>query len=134
MSYSSSEHERISTVSFVNVSTPVCHLLLGGVTIWMIENTPYASMKVIPCNLVIWCILNIENTWIPFISVDCTIGHYPNASDDSACIPCEIGFYKDETGAVNCTACPSGFSTVDMGSTNKSECYGRGEIDKCCYT
>ena len=66
----------------------------------------------------------IENTWIPFISVDCTIGHYPNASDDSACIPCEIGFYKDGTGAINCTACPSGFSTVDMGSTNMSNCYG----------
>ena len=64
-------------------------------------------------------------TYLSYILVDCQVGHYPNASDDSACIPCEIGFYKDETGAVNCTACSSGFSTVDMGSDDVSDCYGK---------
>ena len=62
------------------------------------------------------------------ISVDCQLGHYPNASDDSACIPCEIGFYKDVTGAGNCTMCASGFSTVDMGNRVSSDCHGKCKV------
>ena len=62
----------------------------------------------------------------PFsVTVDCRLGHYPNASDDTACIPCEIGYYKDVTGAGNCTMCPAGQSTVDLGNVNISDCRGK---------
>ena len=62
-----------------------------------------------------------------WFTVDCQIGHYPNASDDTACIPCEIGFYKDVTGAGNCTMCPDGFSTTDLGNRFISDCHGKSK-------
>ena len=64
----------------------------------------------------------------PFsVTVDCRLGHYPNASDTThqSCIPCEIGFYKDVPGADNCTMCPVGMSTVALGMVNVSDCRGK---------